>query len=316
MTNLFSRAWGFLSSPTSLALARRQLVPLGKIALIWAFLAVTIAIAAWPWPLFFFTGLPSHWDPPLHTWKLVWNARHLLNGQFLYPVSHANSFYPIADTLYFDDLFWIPSLAFFWVYGLTGNEFLLYNTTALGLWSLSGLCMYGLLREWGLNRPACLFGSLAFCLMPYRVSYYVELNMQLNFGVPLALLLTTRLIKKPSASAAVCLGLALSAQAVSALYYAVILAFALPCAALRDLATSSLRQRPVRVAAAALAAGVVTVGLALPLLLPYADLRREMGFERSPDDAKDHALQPLSYLIDARTERSGPCLGVSPRAAR
>ena len=112
----------------------------------------------------------------------------------------------------------MPSLVGAALYGATGNGLLLYNALSLFFWALSGICLYAFLKEFGWHELACVFGATAFCLLPYRTSYYLEFNMQLIFGVPLSLLFLLRLIKKPRLGPAIGLALSLAAQAVSALY--------------------------------------------------------------------------------------------------
>ncbi len=260
--------------------------------------ALLILVATWPWGAGLGSVLNTHWDTGLHAWKLNWNARHILDGGFLLPDYHGNFYYPQADTLALDDLFWLPSYFTALVLGLGGNPILAFNLTFLAMWSLSGAFTFLLLRELDLSPLASLLGGLAFCLLPYRVSYYLEFNGQLCFGIPLLAWLLVRYCRRPNLPNVLWLALAVWAQAVSALYYAVIGGLCLPLWALPFLAGRRELWRTPRfllttlagVAAAALLAGVY--------LHPYYQLFHELKLHRSLADMAAHAAQPLTYLLD------------------
>jgi len=259
-------------------------------------LAALVGAATWPWPRHFAGALPDHWDPPLHAWKLLWNATRIHEGHLLMPVYDANCFYPHACTLCFDDLFWIPSWAAAGLLFFTRNPVLIYNVVSLLFWVLSGSFLYALLRELRLDRRAAFFGAAAFCLLPYRTSYYVEFNMQLCFGIPLLMLFFAKWVKSPSFASAAGVGLAFSAQAVSALYYAVILVFVGPFLALctwREWLPHLSRRRTWTTALL----GLLCAGLCLAYLRPYAELHAKLGMRRTRWEMQDHALEPLSYLL-------------------
>ena len=63
------------------------------------------------------------------------------------------------------------------------------------------------------------------------------------------------------------------------------------------------------------AAGALVLLLGFVYLGPYADLYREAGLGRTPEDAADHSLQPLSYLIRSYHEAGSSevkALGIFP----
>ena len=268
--------------------------------LVWLAAAVLIALATWPWAANLASALNVHWDLGLHAWKLNWNARHILDGGLLLPDYHANFFYPQAYTLVLDDLFWFPSYFAALVLGLSHNPILTYNLTFLFFWALNAPATYLLLRELEVGRPAAWLGGLAFALSPFLVSYYLEFNGTLCFGIPLVMWLLVRFLKQPGWTGALWLVLAFWAQAVSALYYTVILSLSLPLVA----APLLFRQRPEllrswRFLAQSLAGLVTLAGLGLVYLRPYILLHNHLGLGRNLGEMSLHSADALSYLHNA-----------------
>ncbi len=259
-------------------------------------LAGLILAALWPWPLHFRTGFPDHFDPPFHAWKLQVGADKILRDHRLVPDTQTNVYYPYANEFYFDALLW-PQAAVAALLKLAGcGPVLTYNLVFLLFWALSGLCMYLLLRELDLRRPAALFGAAAMCLIPYRVTYYVEFNMQMCFGLVLFLFLWVRYARRPGVAGAVALGLAFWLQAISELYQAVILALSFPLIVLPWLGDIFRKHgRTVRLYLSVAAGLATVVPLCLLYLGPYFSLFHG-GYGRSGAEMTAHSLEPLAYL--------------------
>ncbi len=264
-----------------------------------------VAVVTWPWVVNFHNAI-DHWDVGLHAWKLAFNAQRILEGGFWLPQYQANFYYPFSLTLAYDDLFWIPSLvaAVFW--GLSHDPLVTYNATFFVFWALPAPLTYLLLRELRLGRAAAAWGALAFTLLPFRTSYYLEFNGHLIFGLPLCFWLLLRLAKRASLARALAAALAFWAQAVSALYFAVMITVVTPF-----LALAFWRGQPQLVRQPGLArnlglAGLVLVGLCALFLHPYYQLSSEEHFVRSLGEMADHAAQPLAYLLNASVFTASP----------
>jgi hypothetical protein len=255
-----------------------------------------ISVITWPWAAHLGTAVSTHWDVGLHAWKLNWNARHILDGGFLLPGFHANFFYPQAYTLALDDLFWIPSYFAALVLGLSHNPILAYNATFMFFWALAGMFTFLLLRELALGRAAASLGGLAFCISPYLVSYYIEFNGVLCFGIPMVMWLLVRFLKKPSLLGGMWLALGFWAQAASALYYTAILALSLPLVALPLLRERAELLRSGSFWLAGAASLVLLTGLSWLFLNPYILLHNHMGLGRSLSEMALHSADALSYL--------------------
>ena len=280
---------------------------LAETSLLFLAACLLISLVTWPWAAHLGSAVSTHWDVGLHAWKLNWNAQHILDGHWLMPAYHANFYYPQAYTLALDDLFWVPSYFAALVLGLSHNPILTYNLTFLFFWALSSAFMYLLLRELDLGRSSAVLGALAFCLLPYMASYYIEFNGELCFGIPLVLWLLLRFFKKPGIGIAVAVAVAFWMQAVSALYYTTILGLTLPLVALPLLRERSELMRSGRFWLSSAVSLVVVTGLSWLYLYPYILLHNHMELQRNVGEMAQHSADALTYLR--------PCSGYVPHTA-
>jgi hypothetical protein len=279
--------------------------------IIFIVLAVMILLVVHPWIRHFTTGFPEHFDPPNHTMHLCWNAESILRGHVWAPDYNCNFFYPHAYTFAFDEPVWFPSLFAAIVYGLSRDPVLVWNATALFVWALSGVTMYAFLRELPVSRGAAYFGAAAFCLIPYRLAYYVELNMIFCFAIPLVYLFFIRWLRRPGYRNALWLALALTVSATTHLYYTIITLVPMPFILIGFLVRrpQMLRQRRFYLSAAF--AILVAAGLSAPILYPYAHLRWHAHYARTVQQQARCSVQPLTYL---RPSPASLVHRVSPKA--
>ena len=284
----------------------KRWTPAPSLSALLLFVLFTAAIiaATWPWARAFAEGVINHWDPPFHAWKLEYAARQMLAGRLLPPEGNTNMYYPHSGAFYYEALHW-PQAAFAaLLLAFDAAPLTAYHVTLVAFWALSGVCFWMMLRAFGLGAFGSAAGGLLFVLMPYRISYMPEFNMQLNFGLPLFFYFLIKFFKNLGApgiakQSLFALGMALSwwLQAVSELYQAVFVLFLLPffaCAmlsgrwrALRDWRGFWL---PLAIAAA------VGGGLSLAFLWPYFTTLQSNTLARSIREVSAHVLEPLSYL--------------------
>jgi hypothetical protein len=222
---------------------------------------------------------------------------------------NSNASYPNGMTLYYEALLWPPAVVHGLINLLSGNPVLAYNVTLLLFWALSGVCMCLFLREMRLHPWLAVLGALVFCLMPYRLGYLREFNMQICFGLPLFLFFLLRFMRQPTFGDACGLAITFWLQAVSELYQAVILLFALPFLVLAFVRYGW--KHHVRDWHFYVTAGVGAIlggSLCLWFLYPYLTLDSS-GFHRSAQEMMQHVLEPLSYL-SRRSHQS--ILGLNP----
>ena len=256
-----------------------------------------IALLTWPWLATASSRVLDHWDPPFHAWKLMYAARTLLAGHILPPGGNTNLYYPNSGAFFYEALHWPQAVFAAPLLAAGANPVLAYHITLVFFWALSGALFWAWLRALGARPLGAALGGLFFTVLPYRMSYVVEFNMQLVFGLPLFLLAMTRFFQRPGYRYALLAAVAWWLQATSELYQAVFLLFALPFLALplfaRDPALLRSGRRfwgPVAAAAALCAA------LSLPFLLPYASTLGDGTLTRSLDEMRQHSLEPFSYL--------------------
>lgn len=273
-------------------------VPCRQAPLVLLLLAAAILAITWPWAANFATATYDHWDPPFHAWKLELVARSILAGHLLPPDGNTNVYYPHPGTLYFEALHWPQAVVAAALFGLTNfNSLLVYHLVLVFFWALSGLCFWMLLHALGATRGAAWLGAMIFVLMPYRISYAVEFNMQLCFGLPLFFFFMVRYFQRPSIRYACGMAVAWWLQASSELYQAVFLLLILPFPAVALLAARWRLLGDVRrfwlpaLCAAALGGTLTTV-----LLGPYLTLLNVHAVNRNLLEIATHILEPFSYL--------------------
>ena len=277
--------------------AALPLVPYRQAPWVLLLLIVSILAITWPWVQTFSTATLNHWDPPFHAWKLELVARTLLSGHLLPLDGDTNMYYPHSGTLYFEALHWPQALVAAPFFLLTDNPVLVYHLVLVLFWALAGLCLWMLLLAMGATRPAAWLGALLFTLMPYRISYMVEFNMQLCFGLPLFFFFMVRFFQRPSIRYACGMAAAWWLQAASELYQAIFLLLIVPFPGLALLAArrrllGSFRRFWLPAFCAALLGGI----LAYVFLGPYLTLLHAHEVNRNLLEIANHILEPLSYL--------------------
>lgn len=259
-------------------------------------LAITILFAIKPWRVHFFDGLAKHWDTRLMGEWMAWNAHNILNGRFWAPDYHANFFYPHSYTLAFSELLWPQSFLYALLYRFSGNLFFSFNGVMLFFWALSGVVMFALLRTFNISRPTSYLGSFIYCLMPYRLAYYVEFNMVLVFILPLMFLLMIFWLRDYSIKSAIwfCIGLILSAT--SCIYFTIMAVIAIVFIFIAYAANTRtlFRNKKFYLSLSAMVVGV-SIGCVL-YLYPYYILRTQGGYQRTNADYLWHHGQPMHYL--------------------
>ena len=272
-------------------------VPWRQAPLVLLLLAAAILALTWPWAQTFSTAFLEHWDPPFHAWKLELVARTILSGHLLPAEGNTNMYYPHSGALYFEALHWPQALVAAGLFSFLDNPVLVYHLVLIFFWALSGACFWMLLLAMGATRRAALLGALLFALMPYRISYMVEFNMQLCFGLPLFFFFLLRFFQRPSIRYACGMAVAWWLQASSELYQAVFLLLILPFPGLALMAGQwrlfgSFRRFWLPAACAAALGGA----LAWIFLGPYLTLLNAHEVNRDLHEIAKHVLEPLSYL--------------------
>jgi interleukin-like EMT inducer protein len=258
-----------------------------------------LALAAlYTWPLVTDLAhlLPPNGDPRLFSWVLLTifgNLVHRPDSLF-----HGNAFYPYGNTLSFAEPLLVPALIAGPLHAWTGNPILAYNVTLLLFWALSGWAMYWVAWRVTGRHPAAFLAAMIFTFAPYRTDHYMEFQMEMAFGIPLAIYALVRLLETQRPRYAVGLAAAFWLQAASVWYYAIILALGLATVAVQVMAVRWGGWRLRSLLASALV-GLCLVAALVPLAAPYFLTRAELGLERGLDDAIPRSANLGSY-VEAR----------------
>lgn len=260
-----------------------------------------ILVLTWPWCLHWKGEFLAHWDPPFHAWKLEFMARRILAGDIFCSsggTGNTNMLYPQSGALYFEALQWPPALfaALLFALARLPSE-TVYHLSLLVFWALSAPCMYWLLRELACGKAAALAGALVFCILPHRMTYCVEFQMELVFAIPLVYLFLLRFFRRGSLADAAGIAASWWLLAVSELYEAVFVLMSLPVLALAFLAARPRLILDRKLWLGGLAAGATGAALVPAMLLPYLTQQGEGTVVRLLDEVVKHSAQPFSYFL-------------------
>lgn len=251
-----------------------------------------------PWCLHWRGEFLSHWDPPFHAWKLEFMARRILAGDVFCSDGNTNMLYPQSGALYFEALQWPPAVFAAMLFaGTSLPGEVVYHLSLWLFWALSAPCMYVLLRELSCGKAAAVAGAVAFCILPHRMSYCVEFQMELVFAMPLVYAFFLRFFRNGRVPDAIGLVLAWWLLAVSELYEAVFVLMSLPVLAVVFLAARPRLLCNRRLWIGGTVAAATGVLLLPAMLLPYLTQQGEGTVARSMKEVMKHCADPFSYLL-------------------
>ncbi|MGH7357259.1 MAG: hypothetical protein ACREJR_00420, partial [Candidatus Rokuibacteriota bacterium] len=255
-------------------------------------------VTVYTWPLVTGLGhlLPPTADPRLFSWVLLTMFRNLTSRPEL--LFHGNAFYPFGNTLSFAEPLLIPALVAGPLDAWTGNPIMAYNLTLLFFWALSGWSMYWVAWKVSGSHAAAFVAGVVFTFAPYRMDHYQEFQMEMAFGIPLAIYAFVRFVETRRPRYVVALVAAFWVQAASVWYYAIILSLGLAAVLVQLGALRWSGWRP-RSLLTAILGGVVLVAALAPLATPYFVTREELGLERSLKDAVPRSAN-LGSFVEAR----------------
>jgi hypothetical protein len=265
-----------------------------------AFLLSLALVVVWTWPLARDPAhlVPDNTDPRLFSWVMISVFRNLLTRPDL--LLHGSSFQPFGASLTFAEPLVTPALVAGPLYLVTGNPYLAYNLTLLLFWAASGWAAYAV--TYGITRchPAAAAAMLVFTVAAPRIQYAVEFQMEILFGLPLAVYALVRYLETQQARYLLAFLVAFWLQSIAVWYFAVILGCGLAVLATSYLLRHWSGWRPRTLLAAAAGGAALAAGLA-PVAWPFFTTRRELNLERSAGDAIGRSADVLSYVSTERT---------------
>jgi hypothetical protein len=232
-------------------------------------------------------------DTRLFLWTLGWDAHAF--GTAPLAIFDANIFHPEPRTLaYSEHQIGSALIAAPIIWG-TGNLVLAMNAVLLLSCFLSGCLAYCLGRQLGLSKTSSILVGAIFALSPPRFFRIGQLHLATVQWIPLCLSLLHRYARGGTRRHLLGAALAFWLQALSGGQSALFLALA--AAGLMAYLRIFGELRPVGpVWKDAVPALGLTLALNLPFLLPYWEVRQELGLERSLDEAVFWSPNAASYL--------------------
>jgi hypothetical protein len=236
-------------------------------------------------------------DPYLNLWILGWGMRAWLAdpaGTLAGRAFDAPIFHPAGLTLTYSDHQLLQALLAAPLYAWTGNLVLVYNVVLLGSIAASGLAMHALARQVTGSTAGAFVAGLAWACWPYRTAHLIHLQLQALYFLPLVVWALARVAASRRWRDAVLLGAAAALQAVASVYYGVMTAVVLACAA-PVLAWTTGQWRKTRYWSRVLGAAGLAGLLVGPVAAPYLESRAIEGFGRNAYEAAHHAASLQSY---------------------
>lgn len=261
------------------------------------------AAIAWTWPLARVMPDAIAWDlgdPMFVAWVMGWVNDSLLalargDGARFLALWDPPIFHPEPLALAFSEHFIPQSLMVLPVYAATGNIVLCYNVAVLLTFVLSGVGMFLLARELTGSTAAAVLAGAAFAYTPYRVDQLSHLHILSSQWMPLALYGLRRYFMTGRLAPLAWATLALVTLNLSSGYYLFYFApFA--CAYVLGEMWRRGRLRDGRTWRDVSAAGVTTLLLTLPFLLPYLAVRQGAVGERRYAETVAFSADVLGYV--------------------
>ncbi len=232
-----------------------------------------------------------HYDALFSIWRLSWVAHQLPRDPW--HLFDANIFYPAPNALAYSDAMLFQSLVaapFLWA-GV--SPVLVYNGLVLLSFITAGVATYAWLTGVGLSRAGAIVGALAFAFQPYRFAHFPQIELLWTCWMPLAFLALHRVFETRRVRDGVWLGLAVTLQAWSCLYYAVFLVTGLAIVSVVFL----IWTRPSgwrKLVLPAIAAVAIAAALCAPYALPY--LKNQQARERRNTELANWSASPANYF--------------------
>jgi hypothetical protein len=256
-------------------------------------------VLTWPLSLHLDHAVEDRQDALLNVWITAWDGHQLLSDPL--HLFEANIFYPYPRTLAYSELLLGNALLALPITAATGNPVLGSNAALLLSFFLSGVGTYLLVLKLTRSPGGGLVAGAIFAFSSYRMTNLAQAQLLITQWMPLALLSLHQLLRHPRRRHVVTFVLFFCLQALSSFYYAILLALAVLGFVLWSfvLRPSSFVGRRPAAAIHLLVAAACCILIIVPFALPYFQVQRELGFERTLADNEPFSASLKQYLMVA-----------------
>lgn len=250
------------------------------------------------WPLATDPGRLSrldNYDTAFNTWVVAWVAHQAPRDPLR--LFQAPIFYPERDTLAYSEHMFVPSMMGAPLLWAGASPVLLYNLLVMAGLALSGWSMAMVVGRWTDSRAAGIVAGALFAFNAHLLTRFPHLQAQHIEFLPIALVALDRMLARRRAGDAALLCAAFVLQALCSNYLMVFVAVALVAAvAVRPdgWLTHGRQVWPLLVGA-----GIISLILLLPFLLPYQRVSAEQGLVRSIEEVARYSAGWRDYLTTA-----------------
>jgi hypothetical protein len=281
----------------------------------------TLAAIATTWPLVtrLTTSLPSDLgDPLLNCFIIDWGVDHLRtladgNLAAFRDYWDAPIFHPEPLALAYSEHLFAQVIQAAPIVWATDNILLAYNFLFLSTFVLSGLGMYLLSRELTGSGAAGFVAGLLYAFALYRVAQYPHLQALSSQWLPFVFFGLRRFFVTGSFRTLAGATTALAAQNLSNGYYLIFFTPFVAAYCIYEIADRRLWTN-LRVLAGLTGAGLLTILVTLPFLVPYLVLRWS-GFDaRALSEVRSYSADLFAWLSAAPRNRVWGWLQTFPKA--
>lgn len=259
--------------------------------------ALLTAFLTWPQLPLIKTHAFEHQDVFFNLWRLRWLAHALVTSPL--QLFDANVFHPERGVLAFSDAMLVEGLLgapLLWA-GLP--PVLVHNLLLLGAIVGSALAIFVLARHLTGSAAAATVAGVVFAFAPYRFAHYMHMELQWTVWSPLAFWALQRTIETGSLRFGLLMGLFVTLQMASCIYYGVFLFILI--GAVGSVQLIPLRGRAfMRAAGALLLGGGLAASMSWAYSLPYSAAAARVG-TRSHQEVQSFSARPRDYAFATPT---------------
>jgi hypothetical protein len=267
--------------------------------------AVLSLVLTYPLALHLADAVEDRQDALLNVWIMAWDGHQVLSDPL--HLFDANIFHPYPRTLAYSELLLGNGLLALPLTAASGNPVLGYNVALLLSFVLSGFGTYLLVRKLTRSPAAGWVSGLIFAFSSYRMTNLAQAQLLTTQWLPFALLGLILLMEHPRPRYVATFVIFFCLQALSSFYYAILLALTVVGLVLWEWVAGEhgmsrlgvpgwFRAQRRANLALLVAAACCTLGI-LPFALPYFQVQRDLGFERSLADSEPFSASLRQYVM-------------------